>query len=68
MRFLEIHFTFLSHYILTCKARETEGKECYQDIENKHEDMKGAGGGVNWEVRTDIYTLLYVKYITSENL
>lgn len=45
MRFLEIHFTFLSHYILTCKARETEGKECYQDIENKHEDMKGAKGG-----------------------
>ena len=45
MRILEIHFTFLSHYILTCKVRETEGKECYQDRENKHMDEAKGGWG-----------------------
>ena len=45
MRILEIHFTFLSHNILTCKVRETEGKECYQDRENKHMDEAKGGWG-----------------------
>ena len=25
-------------------------------------------GGMNWEIRTDVYTLLYIKRITNENL
>ena len=32
------------------------------DIENGHVDTEGEGeGGMNWEIRTDIYTLPYVK-------
>ena len=26
------------------------------------------GGGINWEIQTDIYTLLYIKQITNRNL
>ena len=26
------------------------------------------GEGINWEVGTDIYTLLYIKQITNKNL
>ena len=29
------------------------------DIENKL--MGGGGGGINWEIGIDIYTLLYIK-------
>ena len=28
----------------------------------------GRRGGMNWEVRTDTYTLLCTKYITNENV
>ena len=28
----------------------------------------GAGGGINWKIGIDIYTLLYIKYITNKNL
>ena len=26
------------------------------------------GGGVNWKTEIDIYTLLYIKYITNKDL
>ena len=26
------------------------------------------GGGINWEIGIDIYTLLYIKQITNKNL
>ena len=26
------------------------------------------GGGINWEIETDIYTLLYIKQITTKDL
>ena len=28
----------------------------------------GSGGGINWEIGIDIYTLLSIKQITNENL
>ena len=28
----------------------------------------GRGGGINWEIGFDIYTLLYIKQITNKNL
>ena len=32
------------------------------DVENKLTDTKGErGGGMNWEIGTDIHTLLYIK-------
>ena len=31
-------------------------------------DIKGEGGGMNWEIEIDIYTLLCIKQITKENL
>ena len=26
------------------------------------------GGGINWEIVIDIYTLLHIKYITNKNV
>ena len=39
------------------------------DVENKLIEMKGEREGVvNWEIGTDIYTLLCIKQKTNENL
>ena len=27
----------------------------------------GGGGGMNWEIGIDIYTLIYIKWITNKN-
>ena len=35
-----------------CKA------EIETDVENKHMDTRGKGGGMNWEIEIDIYILL----------
>ena len=37
------------------------------DVENKLIVTKGeiGGGGINWEMGTDIYTLLYIREITN---
>ena len=45
------------------RIRDTDG-------ENKHMDTKGGEkrDGKNWEIEIDMYTLLYIKYITNENL
>ena len=49
---------------LICKA-EIEIK----DVKNKYMDTKwGRGDGMNWQIGTDIYTLLYIKCMTSENI
>ena len=38
-------------------------------MENKHIVAKRESeGGVNWEAGIDVYTLLYIKEITGENL
>ena len=44
-------------------------------VENKHMDTKagkwrgvGGGGGMNWEIGIDIYTLICIKWITNKNL
>ena len=29
---------------------------------------RGSGGGINWEIGIDIYTLLYTKQITNKDL
>ena len=28
----------------------------------------GKGGGINWEIGIDIYTLLYIKLVTNKDL
>ena len=34
----------------------------FTDVENKLMVTKGeSGGGINWEIGMDIYTLLYIK-------
>ena len=39
------------------------------DIENKVMVTKReVGGGINWELGIDIYTVLHIKYITSKDL
>ena len=39
------------------------------DVENKHMDTKGGGGGgMNWEIGIDMYTLICIKQIINKNL
>ena len=43
------------------------------DVENKRMDTKGGkqgwgGDGMNWEIGTDIYTLICIKQTTNKNL
>ena len=38
------------------------------DRENKPMDTKGIESGMNWEIRTDMYTLLGIKQVIKENL
>ena len=39
------------------------------DVDNKPMATKGGReGGMNWEIGIDIYTILYTKQITNENL
>ena len=53
---------------LVCKA------EMETRVENKLMDTKGEsggggrGGGMNWEIGIDIYTLICIKQITDKNL
>ena len=47
--------------------------EIETDVENKRMDTKGGkwqwgsdgGGGMNWEIGIDIYTLVCIKWITN---
>ena len=38
------------------------------DVENKLMVAGDMEGGINWEVGIDMYTLLYIKWITNKNL
>ena len=39
------------------------------DVEDRHVDTVGEGeGGMNWEIRIDLYTLPCVKLIPSGNM
>ena len=37
------------------------------DVENKHGYQGVRRGGINWEIKIDIYTLLYIKWMTNKN-
>ena len=54
-----------------------QGRNRDTDIENKRMDAKGGnqggeggvdGGGMNWEIGTDMYTLMCIKLMTNKNL
>ena len=49
-----------------------QGRNRDTDVENKRMDTKGrkqgGGGGMNWEIGIDVYTLICIKYITNKNL
>ena len=52
-----------------------QGRNRDTDVENKHMDTKGGkrrgggdGGGMNWEIGLDMYTLICIKWITNKNL
>ena len=49
-----------------------QGRNGDTDVENKRMDTKGGkwegGGGMNWEIGIDIYTLICIKWITNRNL
>ena len=50
------------------------GRNRDTDVENKRMDTKGGkqgwgdGGGMNWEIGIDMYTLICIKWITNKNL
>ena len=39
-----------------------------KDVQNKHVNTKRERAGLNWEIGTDINTLLWIKQITNKNL
>ena len=49
-----------------------QGRNWDTDAENKRMDTKGGssggGGGMNWEIGIDMYTLICIKWITNKNL
>ena len=51
-----------------------QGRNRDTDVEKKRMDTKGGkwqgggGGGMNWEIGIDIYTLICIKQITNKNL
>ena len=51
-----------------------QGRNRDAEVENKHMDTKAGergksgGGGMNWEIGIDIYTLICIKWITNMNL
>ena len=55
-----------------------QGRNRDTGVENKRMDTKGgnhggegwevSGGGMNWEIGIDIYSLICIKYITNKNL
>ena len=53
-----------------------QGRNRDTDVENKRIDTKrgkwrvwgGCGGGMNWEIGIDMYTLICIKWITNKNL
>ena len=45
-----------------------QGRNRDTDAENKCMDTKGGwGGGMNWEIGIDTYTLICIKWITNKN-
>ena len=60
---------------LICGIQKTDADEliCKAEIETQIQRtniwiQRGEGGGMNWEIEMDIYTLLCIKQITNENL
>ena len=51
-----------------------QGRNRDTDVENKCMDTtggkrgKGGGGGMNWKIGIDVYTLICIKWITNKNL
>ena len=37
-------------------------------MDTKGESGMGCGGGMNWEIGVDMYTLICIKWITNKNL
>ena len=57
------------------QVNSVQGRNRDTDVEDKRMDTKGGkwvwqgnGGGMNWEIRIDIYTLICIKLITNKNL
>ena len=59
-----------------CRRTSLQGINRDTDVENKRRNTKGGkrgwvgsdGGGMNWEIGIDIYTLICIKQITNKNL
>ena len=46
-------------------TRQKQGHRCRKQT---YGYQGGRGGGINWEIGIDIYTLLYIKQITNKDL
>ena len=65
----------ITWYFLYVDSKEKRYKWTYlqnrsrgTDVENKLMVTKGWWGGIHWKIGTDIYILLYIKYITNKDL
>ena len=64
------------YYIsLICGIQKTDADEliCKAEIKTQIQRTniwipRGEGGGMNWQIEIDVYTLLCIKYMTNENL
>ena len=62
-------------FVKTHKMYNAKSEPCRDtDVENKRMDPKagkwraGGGGGMNWEIGIDMYTLICIKWISNKNL
>ena len=46
----------------------TKQKQSHRCRKQTYGYQGGTGGGINWEIGIDIYTLVYIKSITNKNL
>ena len=61
----EKQISYINAYVWNLGKRyrwtNLHGRNRDADVENRCEDTGGRGGGMNWEIRIDIYTLPCVK-------
>ena len=46
----------------------TRQKQTHRCRKQTYAYQRGSGGGINWEIEVDIYTLLYMKQMTNKDL
>ena len=62
-----IHYLFVNH--ISIKLEKKKNKiSSIGGIQETKAAVGGGGGGMNWEIGIDIYTLVCIKWMTNKNL